>query len=252
MKNALPTDFAVRTCAAPRQPGTLSAIPLAETGVDVWIAPVVGSEPTDAWEEFLTPEERDRARRFRFKEDFRRFVYGRGLLRELLASYLGVRATEVQFVYSEEGKPGLAPDKATLPVSFNVSHSGTYILVGFARNRRIGVDVEQMRRDIEVEQIAKRFFSDAEQQALVSLDQASRIPAFFRCWTRKEAFVKATGVGLSLPLHQFDVSLLPGEAATLLATRPEPLEAQRWTLRNIELDADYAAAVAVERYSTAT
>jgi 4'-phosphopantetheinyl transferase len=245
----LPTDFAVRTCSAPRQPGTLSAIPLAETEVDVWIARVVDSEPTDAWEGLLTPEERDRAQRFRFEEDFRRFVYGRGLLRELLASYLEARASKVQFVYSAEGKPGLAPEIATRPISFNVSHSGTYILVALAWNRRIGVDVERMRQDIDTKQIAKRFFSQAEQQALGVLDPDERIPAFFRCWTRKEAYVKATGVGLSLPLHQFDVSLLPGESATLLATRPEAREAQRWTLRNIELEAGYAAAVAVERHS---
>jgi len=99
----------------------------------------------------------------------------------------------------------------------------------------------------EVEQIAKRFFSAAEQEALGSLDKSARVPAFFRCWTRKEAYVKAVGTGLSLPLDQFDVSLLPGKPANLLATRPDPDEASRWILRNIEIEQAYAAAFVVER-----
>jgi len=225
---------------------------LAENAVDLWIAQPSKLVPLDDWTVPLTQEERTRARRYRFEEDQNRYLCGRGMLRALAGAYLGVDPGALQFVYSEAGKPELAHDsqpKDKQPLCFNLSHSGDYVLLGFAWGRAIGVDVELMRQDIEAEQIATRFFSQQEQRDLLSLDPMARIPAFFRCWTRKEAYVKATGEGLGLPLSQFDVAFLPGQPAALLATRPDPGEASRWELRDIGLDPAYATAVIVESVS---
>jgi 4'-phosphopantetheinyl transferase len=140
------------------------------------------------------------------------------------------------------GKPELALDAA--PVSFNVSHSGDWILVALAVRRAVGVDIEQMRSGMAVLEIAQRVFSEAERTALAALPAAAREESFFSCWTRKEAYIKARGDGLLLPLDSFDVSFRPTEAARLLATRPDPDEARRWTLRNLAFGARYRAAVA--------
>jgi 4'-phosphopantetheinyl transferase len=112
--------------------------------------------------------------------------------------------------------------------------------------RAIGVDVEKVRSDLEADRIAARFFSPSERRALQSVPEHLRLGAFFDCWTRKEAYIKAIGGGLSLPLDQFDVSFRPGDPARLLATRPEPAEAGRWAIRALDMGADYRAAVAVE------
>jgi 4'-phosphopantetheinyl transferase len=250
-------DLSLRIHAAPLQPDPATvSITLPSAAVDVWSAELTDqdladSTPTEAWEALLAPEELGRSRRFHFAPDLRRYVYGRGLLRWLLGAYLDLDPARVQFVCSAHGKPELAPalveNLAKRRLHFNLSHSGSRVLLAFAWERHIGVDVEQVRHDIEVEQIAGRFFSRAEQDALQSLESASRIPAFFRCWTRKEAYVKAKGQGLALPLDQFDVSLLPGEPAALLATRPDAGEATRWALHGLEAGPEYAAAVAVER-----
>jgi 4'-phosphopantetheinyl transferase len=199
------------------------------------------------WEGLLSQAELERSARFRFEEDRQRYVYGRGLLRELAGSYLGAQPKHLEFSYTANGKPQLTSASKDQGLSFNLSHSGARLLLAFAWNREVGVDVELVRRDVETVQIAQRYFSQAEQRELVALESAEQIPAFFRCWTRKEAYVKAVGGGLSLPLSQFDVALLPDEPAELLATRPDPAEAARWVLWNLDLGPDYAAALAVSQ-----
>ena len=217
---------------------------LEENAVALWIASLPAMGNLEPWTKHLDAEERERASRFRFDVDRRRNLCGRGVLRVLAGKYLGADPAGLRFRTSEAGKPELV---ATNPAGlrFNVSHSGDYILVGFVWGRAIGVDVELIRPDIEPEKMAKRFFSAKEQQDLASLSLADRIPAFFRCWTRKEAYVKATGEGLGLPLSQFDVSFLPGEPAALLEARPDPLEASRWWMQDVDLGPDHAAAVIV-------
>ena len=132
-------------------------------------------------------------------------------------------------------------------LDFNLSHSAGIVLLAFARRRRIGIDIEAVRRDFSTTEIAERFFSPAERTALRQLPHGQRHQAFFRCWTRKEAFIKALGEGLSHPLDQFDVNLAPGEPAVLLATRPDATEAGRWALWNVPTAGNYAAALAIER-----
>lgn len=193
--------------------------------------------------QILSPDERERADRFHFEADRRRAVIGRGYLRLLLGRILDLPPNKLRFEYDEFGKPGLIP-KHRLPLQFNVSHSGDLILIAITMGRAVGVDVERIRADLDPDEIAARFFSADECKILASLAGPHRYKAFFTCWTRKEAYLKAKGVGLSLPLDQFDVSFLPDEEPRLLATRPDPAEARRWRLRELNVSGDYAAALA--------
>ncbi|MFZ1133627.1 MAG: 4'-phosphopantetheinyl transferase superfamily protein [Candidatus Korobacteraceae bacterium] len=195
----------------------------------------------------LSPDETARAQRFRFESDRNNFVVARGTLRELLGRYLTIPPKELRFSYSTFGRPSVADLSATTAFDFNVSHSGEVALMAFSIGRHIGIDVEKVRQDFTTGEIADRFFSFAECTALRGLSEDQRHAAFFRCWTRKEAFIKALGEGLSHPLDRFDVSLDPNTPAALLATRPDSNEAQRWELSDIELPGDYVAALAVSK-----
>jgi 4'-phosphopantetheinyl transferase len=190
----------------------------------------------------LSPDERERAFRFHFEIDQQRGVIGRGYLRLLLGRILDLPAESLRFESNEFGKPRLATKPRLL--QFNVSHSGELILIAIARRRAVGVDVERIRTDLELDSIAARFFSANECKILGSLVGPARYEAFFACWTRKEAYVKATGLGLSLALDQFDVSLLPREEPRLLATRNNPSDASRWSFRELDLSRDYVGALA--------
>jgi len=225
--------------AAPR------ALPWPRAEVHVWRT-VLGwpDEAAADFERSLSDDERQRMNRFRFAEDRRRYLVGRGLLRRLLGRYLNLEPHRLRFDYTPQGKPFLAGDSAQRSLQFNVSHSGELLLIGVTDGRALGVDVELIRSDIEAEAIAVRFFSPREREALAQLPAASQVDAFFDCWTRKEAYIKAKGDGLSLPLDQFDVAFMPGETARLLATRPDPAEAQRWSLAALDVAHGYKAALA--------
>jgi 4'-phosphopantetheinyl transferase len=183
--------------------------------------------------------------RFRFEPDRRAFAFARGMLRLVLASYLGIDPGEVRLSYSQHGKPSLAPPQSQSRVQFNLSHTAGYILIAICLGHTIGVDVEKLRSDFEVEELATRFFSPAERRSLKRLPKAQRRKAFFRCWTRKESLLKARGGGLLLPLEDFDVSIGPTEATVKLATRPDPQEAKQWIILNVDVPDEYAAAVTV-------
>jgi 4'-phosphopantetheinyl transferase len=200
---------------------------------------------TEPWLPILSPDEQTRAARFHFDTDRRYFAATRAILRQMLGSYLAIEPKALILKYSQKNKPALGGAEATSDLSFNVSHSGKIALLAFTRLRHIGVDVERVRHDLDTTGIATRFFSIVEQDQLAALPADQRDEAFFRCWTRKEAYIKATGDGLSLPLNQFDVSLAHGEQNALLATRPDQREAKRWTLRDIVVEPGYAAALCV-------
>lgn len=193
--------------------------------------------------QILSPEECARADRFHFEVDRRRSVIGRGYLRLLLGLVLDAPAKELRFEYDEFGKPGLAPGPRR-QLQFNLSHSGELILIAITVGRAVGVDVEKIRTDLDPDRIATRFFSASERQILASLPVSARYQAFFTCWTRKEAYLKAQGVGLSLPLDQFDVSFLADEEPLLVATRPDSAEAANWRLLALDVPADYRGALA--------
>jgi 4'-phosphopantetheinyl transferase len=195
-------------------------------------------------ERTLALDERSRAGRFYFRHDRERFIVARGILREILGRYLSRAPESLSFSYSSYGKPALVSESGAEAIRFNISHSHGTALYVVTRGRELGVDLELIRDGLEIEQIAERFFSRAEVSALCALPTQIRRRAFFLCWTRKEAYIKARGEGLSLPLDQFEVSLVPGEPAALMSAQRD--EAFRWSLRELFPAADYAAALAIE------
>jgi 4'-phosphopantetheinyl transferase len=218
---------------------------LPKNEVHVWRATLERApESVAQLHSILSPDERERARRFYFDRHRRRWVVGRASLRMLLGRYLGAGPASLSFGYGQFGKPYLAGFET--PLRFNVSHSGEIVLMALTLGRAVGVDIERIRPDLLVAQIAQRFFSASESRALATLPEQLQQEAFFRCWTRKEAYIKARGGGLSLPLDAFDVAFLPGEPAKLLATRPDPAEASRWHIKDLDVGEGYKAALAVE------
>ena len=212
--------------------------------VHLWRVDLEAVGQASEWERLLSPDEQARAARFRSPLDQHRYATTRGVLRRILAGYLEVDASGLTFSYSEKEKPSLAGALSSA-INFNVSHSGGVSLLAFTRGREIGVDVEQIRRDFDLEAIARRFFSEHERQEMFALPTEERFEAFYRCWTRKESYIKATGEGLSLPLHQFDVSIAPGGCDALIATRPDAAEVSKWSMREIPAGPGYAAALCV-------
>jgi len=212
--------------------------------VDIWrICLDLSTDPLSAT---LSEAETQRAARFYFPVDRDHFVAAHGRLRDILARYLHSEPRRLSFTNNAYGKPFLSGVSADSGLEFNLSHARDFALVAVTKNRQVGVDIEYMREDISREEIARRFFSERESSELLALPSEQRKAAFFYCWTRKEAYIKAHGLGLSLPLDSFDVSLAPGEPAILLATRPDPHQAAHWTLKDLEVQSGYAAAVAVE------
>ena len=194
--------------------------------------------------EVLSPEERTRAQRFLVEPPRRAYILTRGTLRLLLGKYLERVPRDLSFRYSDFGKPSLNEGDQ---VRFNVSHTDGIALLAFARGAELGVDVEKIRPVRDLKDLANRFFSVSERRKLNELELEDELhSAFFRCWTRKEAYIKGKGEGLSIPLHQFDVSSEAGQEQALIATRPDPSEAERWLLRDVTFDPSYVAALAIE------
>jgi 4'-phosphopantetheinyl transferase len=225
----------------------LDELQLGDDEVHVWR--VMLNQPDSVIEmlrQLLTPDERERAGRFYCDKDRHHFTVARGVLRTILGLYLNTEPGQIRFCYSEYGKPSLADAQAGDRLRFNLSHSRGLALMAFTLNRELGIDLELVRSDLAGDEIAERFFSPAEVVSLQALSSDQRLEGFFNCWTRKEAYIKAIGEGLSMPLNQFDVSLIPGEPARLLETRKHPIEARRWSLRELKPGSNYIGAVAVE------
>jgi 4'-phosphopantetheinyl transferase len=205
-----------------------SSVSLRAGEVHVWRVSL--EQPPERRAEFLqilNDEERARARRFHFDKHRNHFVVARGVLRMLLGRYLDAKPEALQFHYGAYGKPALKEREGGM--CFNVSHSHETALFGFVQDRQIGVDIEYIKRDFSTEDIARRFFTDSEVESIESNLPAERVAAFYRCWTRKEAYIKAIGSGLSQPLNEFDVNCLP-----------------EWSLIDLEPREDYVGALAIE------
>lgn len=194
----------------------------------------------------LSGDERARAGRFHFELDRKRFIVGRGVLRTILGRYLGIEPRRLQFCYGSQGKPYLAERIGDSTLRFNLAHSHGLALLAFTRGREIGIDLERVCTEVKCEPIAARFFSQRENSTLRALPPTVKHKAFFACWSRKEAYLKARGEGFSLPLDGFDVSLAPEEPVTLLNVRGDPLEASRWSLQELDPGPGYVGALAVE------
>jgi len=200
----------------------------------------------DAWQR-LSSDERLRAERFAFALHRNRFVVARAGLRKLLGERLGVQPNEVDLESAAHGKPALGRRHAKDDLKFNISHSGGVVVFALARGREIGVDIEAVRPLPDRDDMAARCFSDKENEEFRNLPQSEKLEAFFNCWTRKEAVVKALGYGLSFPLDDFDVTLAPGRSARILRLGDMPAEKCGWDIRSFIPVPDYVGAVAFEQ-----
>jgi 4'-phosphopantetheinyl transferase len=218
---------------------------LGPADVHVWCVPLVQlPAQIAALARTLHDDERARAARFYFDRDRSAYTIARGTLRTLAGRYLAQPPEALGFSYRDKGKPYLtAPPGA--PLRFNVSHSGELALIAFSRGCELGVDIERRRPLTDLLSLARTSFSPSEYAALCQLPPADHLHAFFSCWSRKEAFIKATGEGVS-QLADFDVSLRPDEPARLLRVAGEPAGPLRWSLQDLPAIPDYAAALVLD------
>lgn len=220
---------------------------LSEKDVHIWGAALdLPSSSVQELKEKLSIGERIKAERLRFERDRRRFIVARGILRLMLGCYLSIEPGAVRFCYGRNGKPRLADTFGNGTIHFNQSHSEGLALYGFTRDREIGVDIEHVREFPEMEQVAEQVFSVRENSVFRALPKSYKKEAFFQIWTRKEAFIKGTGDGLSLPLDKFEVSLVPGEPASLLRIEDDSREASRWFIQGLKPAPNYVGAFAVK------
>lgn len=188
----------------------------------------------------LSTDEKERADRFKFDKDRRLYIAAHAALRALLSAYLQVEKARIAFLSGPHGKPALAPPLAASGLEFNLSHSNQLGLVAIARGKAIGVDVEWAKRNLDFEEIARRFFTPREVAALAGLPEPLKRPAFFKCWTSKEAFLKAKGTGLSGRLDEVEIILDAEQQLHINATVPG------WSLTGLAPGLDYEGALVTE------
>lgn len=197
-------------------------------------------------EQLLSDDEKERAKRFHFDKDRNHFIAARGQLRVIIGRYLNLNPQALRFKYNDYGKPLLISIDKKKCLNFNVSHSHELALIAISKFYEVGIDIEWiLRPKFTGLNIAKRFFSKNEIADLMDIPQSQQRQAFFDCWTRKEAYIKTRGKGLSIPLNQFDVSLKPGEPARLLASRHDPEAVLNWHIQALFPAPDYTGAIVV-------
>ncbi len=217
---------------------------MAPDEVHVWRIPLRRDpEAHDGLRALLDPDELRRADRFVVPDDRHRFAVGRGMLRTVLGRYEGIEPDRVEFRYGTWGKPSLASGS---PLRFNLAHSGDLAVLAVAWGRELGVDLEKFRPMRDASAIAARFFTEAEAAQLAEVPEDRKLDAFFAGWTRKEAYLKAIGDGLAMPLDRFEVTLKPGEPARLVKVDGRPGEVDRWVMREFLPAPGYVGAIAVE------
>jgi len=189
----------------------------------------------------LAPDEISRAARFVFPRDRDHFIVARGILRSILGAYINRPASEIELIYGPAGKPAIQMSGGKPSIRFNLSHSHGLVVYAFSTWREIGIDVEAIRPDVAVEEIADRFFSARERAELQSLPQELRNEGFFLCWTCKEAYIKARGSGMGISLNSFGVSVTPGHPRELRSS-----DSSQWSLRSLQAAPGYVGAVVGE------
>jgi len=214
--------------------------------VRIWCADLEpGPEAVDHLGALLSPDEQERAARFHFRRDAKRWIVARATLREILGACLGDDPRAVVLAHGKKGKPALAMRAGCLDLQFSLAHSAELGVYAVTVGCPVGVDVERLRAVPGMDQIAERAFSPEECAALRGLPEALRPTGFFNCWTRKEAYVKAVGLGLSYPLARFSVSLAPDEPARLRSVEIDPTHVETWTMTALAPRAGFVGAVVV-------
>jgi 4'-phosphopantetheinyl transferase len=215
---------------------------LSRDAVHIWTMPTQAPEAVVAqFGRVLSEEEAERASRFRFDHLRNLFVITHGVLRHLLGRYLGLDPAGICFIYGDKGKPGVASEA---DLHFNLTHSDGVAAIAFTAGCQVGMDVEHIRSLADMPQIADQCFSSEEAEELMLLPAGERAGAFFRCWTRKEAYIKAIGDGLSCALDSFRVTLLPEAPPRLVHIGGNRAAADMWTVHDLDLAPEYAAALA--------
>lgn len=214
--------------------------------VHVWLSMSGQGSRVESLRRLLSNEEIERAERFHFSRDRDRFIHARGMLRTLLGRYAGADPAGLRFCSNKYGKPALDGEWAGTGINFNLSHSNEAVLYAFTLKREVGVDVEHIRPELAGEEIAERFFAAPEVDALRRAPDEARATTFFSCWTRKEAYIKARGEGLSHPLDSFVVSVDPEAREVTLEVHDDVEESRRWSIMSLRPAEEYAAALAVE------
>ncbi len=212
--------------------------------VHIWRASL--DQPADMLAELaalLSRDEYKRAMRYYRPVDRDRFIVGRGVLRKIISAYLTLPPGQLRFTYNEYGKPAVSDDQNDRDLNFNLSHSAELVLYAVTRRRVVGIDIEYISEDFATLEIAEHFFAKDEVAALKSLPTDQRTMGFFNCWSRKEAFIKAKGMGVSYPLDRFSVSLAPGEPPALLKVDDDEREVARWKMYELKPGASYAGAM---------
>ena len=225
----------------------VKGLAIATNEVDIWQIDLAGTgEGIRQCRRLLSSDEVQRADRFYFDRDRVRFTVARAAMREILGYYAGLAPQHLRFSYGSKGKPELSGGLQESRIRFNLAHSLELALLAVTHGLTVGVDIERVKSDFVTDDIAEHSFSASELQALRSLPTGQRIEAFFSCWTRKEAYIKALGEGLSLPLDSFAVAFVPGIRAELLHVKANPAEVERWSMYDIAVKEGYKAALVVE------
>ena len=219
-------------------------IALQDPTIEVWLAPLdISTHQLQQCSMLLSRDEQMRVERLYFERDRRRYTVARAMLRVLLAGHVGMAPGEIPFQVGPHGKPYVAD----APVHFNLSHSGERAIYAISRSCVPGVDIEFIDRTIDHDGVAQRFFSAREFSELRRIPAAGRKRAFFACWTRKEAVMKATGDGMRMALDQIEVTVDPDGQPRLLSTPGE--QTADWTLHTVDAGSSYVATVAAHRAS---
>lgn len=222
-----------------------STLQLNTDQIHVWMVDVPSNKVNEvAFFSLLSKDEKERANRFRFEKDRLIYVTAKAILRKLIGQYLNIDPTNIIFQYYKKGKPYINSKE---DLKFNVSHSGDKVLIGFSLQHEMGVDIEYNKRKVKLKEVAKRFFSQTEYEKMVQLPKSQWRTAFFNCWTRKEAFIKAKGGGLSIPLDQFEVTLIPNEKPALQIIRWDQEDVPNWDLQTFDYETDYTGATIVHQ-----